>query len=80
MKNLVDKFAGLAPEEGAQTIIYLAISSEVSGVTGRYFVEEKSIPSAKEITYDLDFCRRLWDVSERLVDQKEIEFSFGKGL
>jgi len=79
MKGVVDKIAGLTPEEGAQTIIYLATSSEVNGVTGRYFVKEKSIPSSKT-TYDLDFSKRLWDVSESLVAQKEMEFSFGKGM
>jgi NAD(P)-dependent dehydrogenase (short-subunit alcohol dehydrogenase family) len=79
MKGFVDKIAGLTPEEGAQTIIYLATSAEVFGVSGRYFVKEKSIPSAK-ISYDLDFCRRLWDVSERLVDQQEMNVSFGKGI
>jgi len=79
IKGFVDKIAGLTPEEGARTIIYLATSPQVSGVTGRYFVKEKSIPSAK-VTYDLDFCRQLWDVSEKLVDHEEMDFSFGKGL
>jgi NAD(P)-dependent dehydrogenase (short-subunit alcohol dehydrogenase family) len=65
-KGLVDKIAGLTPEEGAQTIIYLATSPEVKDVTGRYFVKEKSVPSSK-ITYDLDFCQRLWAVSESLI-------------
>jgi len=65
MKGLVDRIAGLTPEEGAQTIIYLATSPDVMGVTGRYFVKEKSIPSLK-ITYDLEFCRRLWTLSESL--------------
>ena len=65
-KGLVDKIAGLTPEEGAQTIIYLATSPEVNGVTGRYFVKEKSVPSSK-ISYDLEFCRRLWTVSESLI-------------
>jgi len=68
IKGLVDKIAGITPEEGAQTIIYLATSPEVTGVTGRYFVKEKSIPSSKT-TYDLDFCQRLWDVSEGLIAQ-----------
>jgi NAD(P)-dependent dehydrogenase (short-subunit alcohol dehydrogenase family) len=68
MKGLVDKIAGLTPEEGAQTIIYLATSMEVTGVTGRYFVKEKSIPSSK-ISYDLEFCRRLWTLSESLTTQ-----------
>jgi len=65
IKGLVDRIAGLTPEEGAQTIIYLATSEEVAGVTGRYFVKEKSIPSSK-ISYALEFCRRLWNVSESL--------------
>ena len=65
-KGLVDKIAGLTPEEGAQTIIYLATSPEVIGVTGRYFVKEKSVPSSK-ISYDLEFCRRLWTLSESLI-------------
>jgi len=65
VKNIVDKIGGITPEEGAKTIIYLASSPEVSGVTGRYFVKEKSIPSSK-ISYDLDFCRRLWEISESL--------------
>jgi NAD(P)-dependent dehydrogenase (short-subunit alcohol dehydrogenase family) len=65
-KGLVDKIAGLTPEEGAQTIIYLATSPEVNGVTGRYFVKEKSVPSSK-ISYDLEFCRKLWAVSESLI-------------
>jgi NAD(P)-dependent dehydrogenase (short-subunit alcohol dehydrogenase family) len=79
MKGLVDKIAGLTPEEGAQTIIYLATSLEVTGVTGRYFVKEKSIPSSK-ISYDLDFCRRLWDISSELITQQDNELSFGKVL
>lgn len=66
VKGLVDKIIGLTPEEGAQTIIYLAASPEVNGVTGRYFVKEKSIPSSK-VSYDLEFCRRLWEVSESLI-------------
>ncbi len=65
-KGLVDKIAGLTPEEGAQTIIYLATSPEVIGVTGRYFVKEKSVPSSK-ISYDLEFCRQLWAISESLI-------------
>ncbi len=66
IKGLVDKIAGLTPEEGAQTIIYLATSPKVAGVSGRYFVKEKSVP-LKKITYDLDFCHKLWSVSESLI-------------
>jgi len=65
MKGVVDKIAATTPEEGAQTIVYLATSPDVTGVTGRYFVKEKSVPSSK-MSYDLEFCRRLWALSETL--------------
>ena len=65
IKGLVDNIAAITPEEGAQTILYLATSPEVTGVTGRYFVKEKSIPALK-ISYDLAFCNQLWSVSEKL--------------
>ena len=69
IKDIVDKIGGITPEEGAKTIIYLASSPEVAGVSGRYFVKEKSIPSSK-ISYDLEFCRRLWELSEELTTSK----------
>jgi retinol dehydrogenase-12 len=69
IKGIVDKIGGITPEEGARTIIYLASSPEVFGVSGRYFVKEKSIPSSK-ITYDLEFCRELWELSEELTTLK----------
>lgn len=69
IKGIVDKIGGITPEEGARTIIYLTSSPDVSGVSGRYFVKERSIPSSK-ISYDIKFCRRLWDISESLTSLK----------
>ena len=75
IKGIVDKIAGMTPEEGAQTIIYMAASPELLGVSGRYFVKEKSIPSSKR-SYDLELGRLLWAVSEELTshafDQQEL--------
>jgi retinol dehydrogenase-12 len=76
VKGLVDKIAAMPPEEGAKTIVYLATSPEVEGVTGRYFVKEKSVPSSKT-SYDLGFCRQLWDLSENLITQTNRELSIG---
>jgi len=53
------------PEQGAVTCIYLASSPEVEGVTGKYFVNKKEVPSSKE-SYDEAVARRLWEVSEKL--------------
>ena len=55
----------LSPEEGAQTVIYLASSPDVEGVTGKYFVKEKAVQSS-EASYDQVAAQRLWQVSEEL--------------
>jgi NAD(P)-dependent dehydrogenase (short-subunit alcohol dehydrogenase family) len=58
------KFA-LNPEEGARTLIYLASSPEVQGVSGKYFHKcQQELPTA-EAQNDAD-ARRLWDVSVQL--------------
>lgn len=54
-----------APERGAETILYLASSPEVQDITGNYFVNKKSVPSAPK-TYDKDLAQKLWDVSLNL--------------
>ncbi|XP_019610050.2 retinol dehydrogenase 14 [Rhinolophus sinicus] len=54
------------PVEGAQTSIYLASSSEVEGVSGKYFgdcKEEELLPKAM----DESVARKLWDISEVMV-------------
>ncbi len=54
------------PREGARTAVYLATSSEVEGVTGKYFYNRKPINSSKE-SYNEDLQKKLWQVSKRLV-------------
>jgi NAD(P)-dependent dehydrogenase (short-subunit alcohol dehydrogenase family) len=54
----------VSPEQGAQTGIYLATSPEVEGVTGKYFVKCKAVPSSPA-SYDTATARRLWEVSEK---------------
>jgi retinol dehydrogenase 12 len=54
------------PEKGAKTLVYLATSPEVEGVTGKYFTksrEERPSPRAR----DLEMAGKLWEASERLV-------------
>ncbi|MFX1533934.1 MAG: SDR family oxidoreductase [Promethearchaeota archaeon] len=54
-----------SPEKGAQTSIYLASSSEVEGVSGKYFVNCKEKKSSK-VSYNESLQKELWDVSEKL--------------
>jgi retinol dehydrogenase 12 len=54
------------PEKGARTLVYVATSKEVEGVTGKYFNksrEERPSPRAR----DPEMARKLWEASERLV-------------
>ncbi len=64
MIKAAKKFA-LTPEEGAETIVYLACSPEVAGVTGKYFYKcRETAPTAAALN-DVD-ARRLWDTSAQL--------------
>lgn len=53
------------PEKGADTIIWLASSPEVEGVTGKYFVDRKERASNPQ-SYDRELAARLWEISERM--------------
>ena len=56
---------GIAPEKGAETPVYLAMSPEVESVTGKYFVDCRPVPSSS-ISYDTELAARLWDMSASL--------------
>jgi len=55
----------LTPEQGAQTLIYLAASPEVEGITGKYFVDKKAVRSSA-VSYDPNAAKHLWEVSEAM--------------
>ncbi len=52
----------LTAKEGAETSIYLANSSEVEGVTAKYFVKSKAQASSAE-SLNVDLQERLWTLS-----------------
>lgn len=67
----------ISPEQGAQTVLYLATSPEVEGVTGKYFVKEKEAQSSPA-SHDHAAAARLWQVSEAMTGlsrQKELPLS-----
>ena len=63
--------AAISPEQGAQTSIYLATSTEVEGVTSKYFVKCKPVHSSPA-SYDEEVARRLWQVSAELTGLTEV--------
>jgi retinol dehydrogenase-14 len=58
----------LTPEQGADTLIWLASSPAVEGVTGKYFAKRRERGVNKQ-ALDPAACARLWDVSEQLVNK-----------
>lgn len=60
-RPLLDLFA-ISVEEGAQTMVYLATSPEVEGMTGKYFYRQQAIPSSPA-SYDEEAARRLWEIT-----------------
>lgn len=64
-KRLMDRFAGLSPEEGADTGIWLASSPDVQGVNGRYFQHRHAVRSSRA-SYRVADQQRLWAISEQL--------------
>jgi NAD(P)-dependent dehydrogenase (short-subunit alcohol dehydrogenase family) len=59
----------LTPEQGSETIIYLATSPDVERMTGRYFKDKKEIKSSS-ISYDLNMAKKLWEASEKITVQQ----------
>jgi NAD(P)-dependent dehydrogenase (short-subunit alcohol dehydrogenase family) len=64
VRNMVNR-SMLTPEAGARTIVHVASSPELEGVTGRYFDQGHDVPSSPA-SYDEAVARRLWDVSKEL--------------
>jgi NAD(P)-dependent dehydrogenase (short-subunit alcohol dehydrogenase family) len=63
--NAVARTIGASPEQGADTVLFLAASPAVAPVTGGYFSERKPARSSA-MSYSERVARRLWEVSERL--------------
>jgi len=59
------QLTALSPEQGAETLIYLATSPEVEGVTGKYFVKKRPVESTRA-SYDQSAAQRLWQLSAQL--------------
>jgi len=56
---------GKHPREGAETLVYLASSSKVSGISGQYWHNMQPVPSAPQ-SYREEDAQRLWDISHQL--------------
>jgi NAD(P)-dependent dehydrogenase (short-subunit alcohol dehydrogenase family) len=58
--------AGESVKRGARLSVHLASSSEVAGVTGKFFSNMRPVQPSP-LAYDADLRRALWEESERMV-------------
>ncbi len=61
------KIFAISPQEGAQTIVYLASSPEVANVSGEYFYKRRQATPTEEARDDAA-AERLWIESTRLAN------------
>lgn len=54
------------PEQGAQTTIYLAVSEEINGVSGKYFMDCKQAQLNRAAS-DTEKARKVWDESLKII-------------
>jgi NAD(P)-dependent dehydrogenase (short-subunit alcohol dehydrogenase family) len=58
----VAKLFAISPEQGAETILYLATSDEVANVTGKYFYKCRAVNPTRDAQDDAA-AKRLWEES-----------------
>jgi len=65
MVGLAKTLFAISPEEGARTIVYLASSPGVEGVSGTYFAKCRPVTPSRAARNDAD-AKRLWEISEAI--------------
>lgn len=79
-RGIIGIFFGLirpflrTPAKGAATSVYLASSKEVEGVSGKYFADSREKPPSRPARDD-EACKRLWEISEALINEASAEAS-----
>ena len=66
--KLVLKYKGISPEEGADTLIYLATNKTVQDLSGRYFANKSETKPSKE-ALNWDVADRLWQESNEMINR-----------
>jgi NAD(P)-dependent dehydrogenase (short-subunit alcohol dehydrogenase family) len=56
--------ATFGPERGARTTLYLALSNDVSSISGRYFDEHQAVQPASSLANEVRLQEDLWAASE----------------
>ncbi len=66
----------ISPKKGADTAIYLAVSPDVKGVSGKYFDKRKPVDSSPE-SRNKKAMQHLWELSLQMTSLTEAEMEGG---
>lgn len=69
MTMAVMKLFSRTPEKGAETLVWLADSSSITGPNGSYYVD-KQLKNPSEAAQDLNAAKQLWKISEEQINPK----------
>ncbi len=67
LRSAFPGYPAISAEEGARTSVYLAVSPDVTGISGQYFDNRKQARSSA-LTHDHLVQDRLWKLAENLTD------------
>ena len=60
--KVLQKLIARSPRKGAETLVYLASSPDVAGITGKYW-KDKTQQRSSDLSYDREQQRKLWEFS-----------------
>ena len=60
--KVAQKLFAISPQRGAETLVYLAASPKVAGISGKYW-NEKQQKRSSDNSYDREQQKRLWEFS-----------------
>ena len=69
--KLLQRLFGRSPEQGADTLVWLASESELPGDNGAYFVDRRERPGARAARDEVAQAR-LWEISERELERSGV--------
>ncbi|XP_028028190.1 retinol dehydrogenase 14-like [Bombyx mandarina] len=70
--NLINKCFFKTPEQGCQTTIMLAVDESLEKVNGKYFSDCQE-SSVSQSASDMGKARKLWEISEKIVNLEETD-------
>ena len=69
--KVLQRLFAISPEKGAETLVYLASSPEVAGISGKYWNEKQQKRSSAN-SYDREQQKRLWEYSAEITGLGEL--------